>query len=80
MLADDIFSCATKLGEEECVLTVATNVVEVEWGLVREPAGFVMLAAWVAFSCHRERWSGCEVGTTFLSAPFSELTVLMHVP
>ena len=70
MVADDIFSRATKLGEEEGVLTVATNVAEGECGLVGEQDGFVMLAAWVAFSCHRERWSSCEVGNTFLTAPF----------
>ena len=58
------------LADEEGVLTVATNVAEVECGLVREPDGFVMLAAWVAFSCHRERWSRCEVGNTFLTAAF----------
>ena len=70
MLADDIFLCATELGEEEGVLTLATNVAEAECGLIREPDGFVILAAWEAFSCHIERWSGCKVGTTFLSAPF----------
>ena len=69
MVVDDIFSCTTELGEEEGVFMVATNLGEGEGGLVREPDGFIQLAAWVAFRCHCERWSSCEVGTTLLSAP-----------
>ena len=69
MVIDAIFSCVTELGEEEGVLMVATNLGEGENSLIQEPDGFVILAAWVAFSCHRERWSSCEVGTTVLSAP-----------
>ena len=61
MVADDIFSCVTELGEEEGVFTVATNLGEGECGLVRELDAFVMLAAWVAFSCHHEKkWSSCK--------------------
>ena len=68
MVADDIFSCATELGEEDGVFTVATNLGEGEGGLIREPDDLVILAAWVAVSCHGERWSSCEM-VIILSAP-----------
>ena len=64
MVVDDIFSCVTELGEEEGVFTVATNLGEGEGGPIWEPDGFVMLAAWVEFGCHRERWASSEVGAT----------------
>ena len=64
MAVDDIFSCATELGEEEGVLMVATILGEGEGGLIREPDDLVILAAWVAFGYHRERWSSCEMVST----------------
>ena len=64
MVVNDIFSCATELGEEDGVFTVATILGEGEGGLIRQPDDLVILAAWVAFSGHRERCSSCEVGTT----------------
>ena len=77
MVVDDIFSCATELGEEDGAFTVATNLGEGEGGLIREPDDFVILAAWVPFSCHREKkWSSCK-WALLLSA--SCQNSLMHV-
>ena len=75
MVADDIFLCATELGEEDGVFMVATNLGEGEGGLVREPDDLVILAAWVAFSCHREKKSSsCKWAVLLSACTMSELT------